>query len=94
MSEIKETKELLVGVLALSTLLTKHLKDGLQAQKDFLAVYTEIQTNEELKQKLFDAYEGYGKVKDEVKSLDLSGTFGLIQAILPEVMKLIEEIKE
>lgn len=92
MQGIKETKESLVGMLALTQVLAKHFKDGVQT-KDFLAIYSDIINDEELKQKLQDAFEGYKLIDDELKSITLSEGVELLVAVVPEIEKLIEELR-
>ena len=78
MENIKETKELLIGINELSLLLTKHLKDGLQIGKDVSAIFAELISNEELKGKLEAAYQGVSAVQGEVKDLSLSEGLELV----------------
>jgi len=78
MKNIKETKELLVGINELSLLLTKHLKDGLQVGKDVTAVFTELLSNEDLKAKLESAYKGVDLVQGEMGDLSLSEGLELV----------------
>lgn len=79
MADIKETKELLIGVNELSLLLVKNLKDGLQVGKDVAAIFTELLSNDDLKAKLEAAYQGVDKVKGEVKDLTLTEGLELVQ---------------
>lgn len=90
---VKETKEALVGMLALAVVLTKHFKDGVQVGKDFAAIYAEIVSSPDLKEKLEVAYEGYNLIDDELKDVDLKESFELLSAATPEVLKLIEELR-
>lgn len=89
---VKETKEALVGLLALALVLAKHFKDGVQG-KDFVAIYADVQSSPELKAKLEAAYEGYNLIDDELKDVSLAEAFELLQAATPEVLKLIEELR-
>lgn len=90
---IKETKEAMIGVLVLATLLSKHLKDGFQLGKDATAIWLEIQSNDELKNQFVAAYEGYNMIDDELKDIDLKESFELVAAAGPEIQKLIEQLR-
>lgn len=69
---IKETKDVLIAVLAMGLVTVKHLRDGLQAGKDFFAIFNETIMNEEFRQKAMDAYNGIGNVPAEVNDIDLA----------------------
>ncbi len=88
----KETKEALIGVIALSALLAKKFKDGVQF-KDFTEMYSEIKDDPEFVAKMKEAYEGIGAVPDEVRDFDLEETFDLLIDILPEIKNLVGAFK-
>lgn len=91
---MKETKELAVGLVALSAVLVKHFKDGVQLGKDLPAIWVDIQSNEDLKVKLEAAVKDATLIKDEVKTVTVASGFELVAAIGPEIIKLVEEIQK
>ena len=92
MSGTKETKEAVLAVLKLAPILVKQFKDGVQLG-DASELYEKIMKNEEVKAAVLAGYDGYNLIPDEVKDLDLGESFDLVITILPEIQKLIEELK-
>ena len=86
---IKETKELVVGMLKLATLLMTVFKDGVQAQ-DLAVIIAKIQSDEALKSALIAAYNDADKAGVELKDITLEEGFELIMAAIPEVKALVE----
>lgn len=93
MSEgVKELKEALVGVQELALVLVPILKDGVQVS-DAPALWAALGSNEELKQKLFAAWEGVSKVPDEAKDLDMAEAMELVAlevSYLPKFLALFK----
>lgn len=90
---IQETKEGLLAVLALALILTKQFKDGAQVT-DASELYEKIFKNEEVKAKMLAAYEGYDKIPEEVKDIDYKEAIELLMVASPEVIKIVEALKE
>lgn len=88
----KETKEVLVGVLKLATMLVGEFKDGVQAS-DAMEIYAKV-TSEPLKSALLDLYNGIDQVPSELKSLSYADAFDLAIAALPELAVLVSAIKK
>jgi hypothetical protein len=88
-----ETKEALVGLLAITELLASEFKDGVQVA-DFADIALKIQGNEELKKKLMEAYNGIDKVPSEVKELSVAEAIDLVAFAIPQLMNLIGAIKK
>jgi hypothetical protein len=89
---IKNTKEVLIAMLKIMPILVKQFKDGVQVQ-DALEIYAKIMADEQLKLILVEAFKDYQMVEKEVKDLDAKEVVELIMAILPEIMVLLEELK-
>lgn len=89
---VKETKELVVGLLKILTVMVKQFKDGAQAS-DAAELYENIVKNPEVKAAIMAAYEGYDKVPEEVKDTSVIEFAQLVGASIPELIKLAEEIK-
>lgn len=95
MSEsVKESKEVLGAVAELSVVLIKHLKDGLQLSKDLPAIINELVNNEALKAELEKAFNGIGKVDDELKDLSLEEGVELAMVLALKAPKIIDALKK
>jgi hypothetical protein len=93
MSGVKETKEVLVAVLKVAPVLVKQFKDGVQVQ-DVAELYAKFMADAELKAAVMAAYDNYKMVGDEVKDLETAEIIELIMAALPEIQKLLQEMKK
>ena len=89
---MKETKEALVGVLAVAKLIVDLSKDGLDI-KDAVDLFAKLQ-EPALKAKVDAAIEGVQKVQDEFKSATAVEYFELIMVALPELKGLVEAIQK
>lgn len=93
MSGVKETKEVLVAVLKVAPILVKQFKDGAQIE-DVAALYAKFMSDADLKAAVMAAYDNYKMVGDEVKDLETAEIIELIMAALPEIQKLLQEMKK
>ncbi len=82
---IKETKELLQGVMSLAILMTKRFKDGFQMD-DLSAILAEMSLNPEFR----DAVSGLKKLPAEVKDIDLAEGMELGMLVLKRVPEVIK----
>jgi hypothetical protein len=90
---IKETKEAIVGINAVSLLLVNRFKDGIQVG-DFVAFWEKFQNDADFKAKLQAAYEGYNLIPDEIKDVSLNEASELIAlevSFVPELVKALLE---
>jgi hypothetical protein len=92
MSDVKETKEVVIGLLVIAKELALAFKDGVQVA-DAAVLFAKLQ-EPAIKDKLMAAYENIDLVKEEVKEVSLAEGLGIIQAALPELMALIEAVKK
>lgn len=90
---MKETKELVVGLLKVATVLAESFKDGVQTQ-DIGVIAAKIQSDESLKAALLAAYNDVELAKEEIKDLDLAKSIELVGAALPEVLALIKAVSK
>lgn len=90
---MKETKELVVGLLALSAILAEVFKDGVQVA-DIGAVLAKIQASPELSAKLVAAYQDIELVKAETQEVSAAEVFEIVAAALPELQNLIAAVKK
>src|SRR5690606_31975838 len=88
---IKETKELLVGIFAISTLLMERLKDG-WGYDDAIAIVSKLLMDSSFKDKLTKAFSDIDKIKAEVKDLKTEEIAELAAYRVPEIMSLIGNI--
>lgn len=86
---VKETKEMLVGVFAVATLLVARFKDGVGVD-DAAAIYDKLKNDAEFKAVITAAYLGYEQIPGEVKDIDVGEGFELAGHMLPEILKLIK----
>jgi hypothetical protein len=85
---VKETKEMLIGLVALGAVVADLLKDGPQIQ-DAISLGTKLMSDEGFKAKLAAAVEGAGQVPAEIKELDLADFLDLAKS-LPEVLEAMK----
>jgi hypothetical protein len=90
---MNETKEALVGLLAITELLASEFKDGVQAA-DVADIILKITANDDLKKKLLDAYNGIDKVPAEVKDMDIAEAVELLTFATPKILDVIKAIKK
>lgn len=92
MNEMKETKELLKGLLLVAAMMAQEFKDGAQIQ-DIEHIFAKIRSNEALKQAMLDAYNDMDKVPEELKDVGAMEAISLLAASAPEFVQLIEAIR-
>ena len=90
---IKETKEMLEGMLELAAMLLTVFKDGAQAT-DIVQIFEIISKNDALKEKLLAAYNGAEHVQDEVKDVTLAEGIELLMIMIQKAPMLIEAAKK
>jgi hypothetical protein len=90
---MKQSKELVVGFIALSALLAESFKDGVQVA-DLAAIFAKIQADQELQAKLVAAYQDIELVKEEMKDVSAVEVVEVLAAALPEIMKLLQAVKK
>lgn len=90
---IKETKEAVVGLLTIASLLATHFKKGVKLE-NAMALFAQLQTDEELKAKIEAAMKDVDKVGSETKELSAKEILEILIEALPEVEKLIEAVKK
>lgn len=88
--KLKETKEALVGVLAIAKIIVELSKDGIQVS-DAISLFNKLQ-DEEIKGKIDAAISDIKKVQEEIQVCGLSESVDLIVHVLPEVKELIEAL--
>jgi hypothetical protein len=89
---MKETKEALVGILALAKVIAELAKDGVQVQ-DAISLFAKLQ-EPELKAKVDAAIADVQKVQDEVKAASAADYFDLVMIALPELKGLVEVLQK
>jgi hypothetical protein len=90
--EIKETKELLVGVNEIALLVVKRLKDGVQLE-DFVAFWNAFTQDAEFKAKVQAAYEKANEVPAELGDLQVGEIVELVGVQVGYVPKFVEVFK-
>lgn len=88
---IKETKEALIGAVALAVVVIKLSKDGL-AMDDLSALVAKFVSDPEFRAKLEEGAKGIEKVPAEIK--DISFAEGLeLAAVLPQLLEALKGLK-
>jgi len=90
---MQNTKDVLVGLLAIAGLLAEEFKDGVQAS-DIADIIVKIQANEELKKKIILAYNEIDKVPSDLKAITLAEGLEIVAFAIPEIVKLVGAIKK
>lgn len=94
MSEgIKEMKEAAIGILALGALAVELGKDGYDAS-DLGAAAARLATDSKLQATLGAAISGIEKVPAEMKDMTWAEGAELAVALIPELMRLIENMSK
>jgi len=87
---IKESKELMIGMLEVAVILREAMKDGFQLGEDLAFVWDKVKNDPIMWAKILAAYDGVKAVPAEVKDIDLVEGFELAQAAFPYLPKLIK----
>lgn len=90
---IKETKELVTGLLVITKVIAKELQDGFKAQ-DLVDAFVAVQGNEEKKALVEAALKDVVAVPAEVKDLALGETIELVIHLLGELPSLLAAFKK
>ena len=88
MSNVKESKEMLVGALALGLFLYSKFKDGVQGS-DFVAIIQKFEQDPEFKAKIEAAYTDADNINVELKGIDLAGYLELGSALIKELPSVL-----
>lgn len=87
---IKETKEVVEGVIELSVIIAESLKDGFQASSDLTAILVGLSTNP----KMIAAYDNVKGVGEEVKDLSVNEGIELGVLALSSIPRIIDALKK
>lgn len=91
MSNVKESKEAVVGALKLGAFLYGKFKDGVQGA-DFLAILAKFENDPEFKQAIMDAYNDAEKIPAEFGAIDLAGGLELTAAVMKELPAVLNSM--
>ena len=86
---IKETKEMIEGLMELSLLMAEQFKDGIDAT-DFFAIMMKVQGDERYKK----AFEGMKEIPIEAKDIDMQEGMELAMMVMKYVPKFIDAMKK
>lgn len=90
---IKETKEAIVGLMALSAIIGKELKDGFQVD-DLAKIVGVVLADPVKKEKLAVAVENIQKAAAELSDLQLGEGIELAIVVVQELPALLEALKK
>jgi hypothetical protein len=88
---VKETKEGLLAVAALGAFIASRLKDGVDLG-DAIALAQKLANDTEFVEKVKVGVEGFDKIADEVKELDLQDALEIVMC-MPLIVQEIEKYK-
>lgn len=91
-SGVKEIKDVLKAVLALSAFIIERAKDGLGVD-DALALVAKLQSDAAFASEMKLAFDEIGKVPQELSSLTLAESLDIIVAVVPDVMNLVSKFQ-
>lgn len=89
--DIKETKELLIGINEISIYLIGVLKDGVDLA-DFTGLWDKIKEDAEFAEKLKAAWQGVKAIPEEIKDIDLMEGVDLVQLQVSYVPAIIKAV--
>lgn len=90
---IKETKEVVLGVMALVKVVAKELKDGFQVM-DLVAAFSAIQADPVKKAALEAALKDIGDVPEEIKDASLAEWIEVAVVLISELPSLLAAFKK
>jgi len=85
MTDVKESKELLIALVKLGKLAAKQLGDGVDLS-DAVAIAKAL-ADEEFRKALIDGFSGLSSVPAELKDIDAAEAVALIGALYAEIQK-------
>ena len=89
---IGETKELVEGIMEVSLRLVEIFKDGVD-MSDVALIWDLVRNDEQFKQKMAKAWDGYKKIPLEVKDMDPYEAVELTTCLLVFIPKILEVLK-
>jgi len=90
---MKNTKEAVVGFIAIAALLAHAFKDGVQAA-DAMGIWMKVQSNPELMMKLTAAYSEIDQIGSELSDISVEEVLEVVAAAIPEIRNLIAAVKD
>ena len=92
---VKETKEALIAINAITLFLVKRFKDGVDVA-DAFAIIKKVATDEdpEFKALIAAGYDNYKAIKVEAKDIDGGEALELVDVQLAEIPKFLEALAE
>lgn len=93
MSDVKETKEVLLGTLELVKVIAKELQDGFQVT-DLVNAFAAINGDPVKKAAVEAALQNIGNVPEEIKDISLAESIDLAVTVLSQLPSLIAAFKK
>lgn len=85
MTDVKETKELIVALVKLGKLAAKQLGDGVDLS-DAVAIAKAL-ADEEFRSAIVDGFSGIQQIGDELKDIDAAEAVALVGVLYAELQK-------
>jgi hypothetical protein len=90
---IKETTEALEALNEILLFFVDKFKDGVQIE-DFIDFYSDVICDPKTRAVMMKAYEGYKKIPDEIKDIDVLEACALISTQINVVPKILEALRK
>lgn len=91
---VKETREALIALIAITGLVVPHLKDGFQAGKDLPAIFADLSASPEIQAKIKAGIADIHLSPAELKGITIPEVIQLISVLYPRILVLIEKISK
>ncbi|MCJ7520997.1 MAG: hypothetical protein MUP21_02070 [Dehalococcoidia bacterium] len=88
-----ETLDALIAVNELALFLVGRFADGVGFD-DLIASWNKVQSDDEFRNRLSAAYEGWSKISGEIEDLDVNEAISLVSAQMSYVPRLMEALKQ
>ena len=87
--DVKEMREMIVGVMEMALMMADLFKDGVDAA-DFMEMFVRLQADE----RFIAAFEGMKEIPAEAKDIDLEEAMELAAVVMPYVPKLVAAMRK
>jgi len=89
---IKETSEVIKAILVVGVFMIERFRDGVD-WSDAIAIGSKIAMDDQFRKVITDAIEGSDQLGIEIKDLKADELGVIIAEFLPEILKLLSEMK-
>ena len=87
--DIKEMKEMMVGLMEMALMMAELFKDGVQAE-DFMQMFMKLKDDP----RYLEAFKGMKEIPAEAKDIDLQEGMELVMMMMPYIPRMIDAMKK